>query len=628
MLAAGRLLMKDYNVTMEMFAREPDDYVQDQRLLEEIINLTAHQALEATTKPLHEDVCSLEQWRDYEGKDTVTPPARGKPNGVLTQVLTGARREAEERLRQTQEMKFTISTNIEEVLFKGRVRVNEMRLNDFLTRELGGRGVVDTNRDVLPEEFFKDPAKYIRDKGALNEIQASGHCFSMKRAVKGELIFDEDIRKLCDKGVSNLPGWSLAAVEVTATVHNSTKHFLDAAAEEARNPTTTIVAIKLEGVYESVYNAIWHHVVEIPDGVERTKAGTGMEVREGKPKQSWTYKKVGNTFEKDDAVQQSGEAPPRLMVLTSDKGWPYTLSVLNGCGNDLCVNSEVERVWQIVKGDLTKWFSNFDLTLNPSPLPHVLIGTPGIGKSMAAGSYLLYQLLHYDAEKLQVVVHCFGITMYVFDKNTKTVTKYMGNITSKSVLGGLWQRGMKGYIIYDVTTKGTPPDAGFAPSTGWGMIVVSSPNLDNYDEWATQVRASRIIMNCPDEMDVKAMCAWMERGLEPDRQAGYWKMVKERMEKFGPIPRHIFDEKIYINRLGAVDVALLAIKDTDVKEYFSMGGEKKWYSEDPSHKLVKIVRERTEKGAEIFLNAPICDDIGFRTAERLERKWLRRIFCC
>ncbi|EAN97715.1 putative retrotransposon hot spot protein [Trypanosoma cruzi] len=378
----------------------------------------------------------------------------------------------------------------------------------------------------------------------------------------------------------------------------------------------------LEGLYESVYNASWHHVKEVPDGDERKKAGTGMgmKVEKGKPKQSWTYKKVGYTLEKDDAVQQSGEAPPRLMVLTSDKGWPYTLSVLNGCGNDLCVNSEVERAWQIVKDDLTEWFSNFDLTLNPSPLPHVLVGTAGIGKSMNAGSYLLYQLLHCDVEKLQVVVHCFGETMYVFDKTAKTVTKYKGNKISKSVLRGFWQRGMKGYIIYDVARKGTPPDTDFAPSTGWGMIVLSSPNLDNYDEWKTQVRARRIIMNCPDEMDVKAMCAWMKRGLKPNEQAEYWKMVEKHMEKVGPIPRHIFDEKSYIDRLGAVDGALLAIKLTDVGKYFTLGGSNLWYFEDPFHKLVKVVRARTEKGAELFLNASISADIGFRIADRLEKE--------
>ncbi|PWU83920.1 putative retrotransposon hot spot (RHS) protein [Trypanosoma cruzi] len=179
---------------------------------------------------------------------------------------------------------------------------------------------------------------------------------------------------------------------------------------------------------------------------------------------------------------------------------------------------------------------------------------------------------------------------------------------------------MKGYIIYDVAKKGTPPDTGFAPSSGWGMIVVSSPEVSNYDEWEKQLKASRIIMNCPDEMDVKAMCAWMKRGLEPDKQAEYWKMVEERMEKVGPIPRHIFDEKIYKDRLGAVDDALLAIKPTDFGKNFTLGGEEKWYSEDPCHKLVKVVREITEEGAEVFLNESICDDIGLRIADRLEKR--------
>ncbi|EKF99532.1 retrotransposon hot spot (RHS) protein, putative, partial [Trypanosoma cruzi] len=235
-------------------------------------------------------------------------------------------------------------------------------------------------------------------------MQASDRYKRMERAVRDEMDMEEDVRKLYEHCMDNLLKWSVAAVEFTAGVQEFNKQSLDAAAEEARNPMTTSAPIYLEGFYESVYNASWHHVVEIPGG-----EGTGMEVKEGKPPQSWTYNEVGNTLEKDDGVAQSGEAPrPRLMVLTSEKGWPYTMNGLHGAGNDLCVNYEVERVWQIVLDDLTKWFSNFDLTLNPSPLFRVLIGTPGIGKSMAAGSYLLYQLLHYDIKKLQVVVHCFG----------------------------------------------------------------------------------------------------------------------------------------------------------------------------------------------------------------------------
>ncbi|PWV07312.1 putative retrotransposon hot spot protein (RHS) [Trypanosoma cruzi] len=195
-------------------------------------------------------------------------------------------------------MKFTISTTIVDALFKGGVRVKEKKLNDFLTMELGGRGVVDTNRSVLLEEFFKDPTRYIRDKGVLKEIQMTDAYARMEGTVRDEIIFEKDRSKLRDKDVINLFGWSKAAANVKTSVHCITKDFLDAAAEEARNPTTTIEAIKLEGVYESVHNARWHHVVEVSDGDERKKTGTGMDVKEGEPKKSWTYKKVGDTFEK------------------------------------------------------------------------------------------------------------------------------------------------------------------------------------------------------------------------------------------------------------------------------------------------------------------------------------------
>ncbi|PWU83033.1 putative retrotransposon hot spot (RHS) protein [Trypanosoma cruzi] len=275
--------------------------------------------------------------------------------------------------------------------------------------ELDGRGILRANRNVLLRDFFKEPASHIRDAEVLNEIQKQYYALKLESTVREEMELEEDVRSLHDNGVNNLAAWSEATAKVKASVRDDTKHFLNAAAEEARKPTTTIEPIKMEGLYESVYNARWHHVVEVPDG-----EGTGMEVKDGEPSQSWTYKEVGDTLEKDDGVEQSGEAPPVLMVLTSDKGWPYTLNAPYGCGNDLCVNCEVDRVWQIVLDDLTKWFSNFDLTLNSSPLFRVLIGTPGIGKSMAAGSYLLYQLLHYDIKKLQVVVHCFGDTAYVF----------------------------------------------------------------------------------------------------------------------------------------------------------------------------------------------------------------------
>ncbi|RNC35262.1 retrotransposon hot spot (RHS) protein [Trypanosoma cruzi] len=195
--------MKEHNATMQAFLRRPNAYVQDQQLLEEILNLTEYQELKieldnrkillgAINKLRHEGVVSLEQWRDYEGKDTVTPFPKAKVNAVLTQVLREAKREAEERLRRkaeerrrrAQEMKFTIATTIEEVLFKGEFCYKEMKLNDFLLLRFGGKGVVDTNENVLLEEFFKEPARYIHDAVVLGEIKTTGAYLRMQGAVR------------------------------------------------------------------------------------------------------------------------------------------------------------------------------------------------------------------------------------------------------------------------------------------------------------------------------------------------------------------------------------------------------------------------------------------------------------
>ncbi|PWV09261.1 putative retrotransposon hot spot protein (RHS) [Trypanosoma cruzi] len=231
---------------------------------------------------------------------------------------------------------------------------------------------------------------------------------------------------------------------------------------------------------------------------------------------------------------------------------------------------------------------------------------------MNAGLYLLYQLLHYDVEKLQVVAYSFGgSTTYVFDKTIQTVTRYLGSKTSRNVLHDLWDCELKGYVIYDVREKGMPA-SWFSPFNEWGMIVLSSPNVRNHEKWETEVRAARIIMNCPDEMDVKAMCAWMNRDGTAEKKAEYWKMVKERMDKVGPIPRYIFDANKFISCSAAIEDALDVIKSRDGEKQFTHGGVRLWYSENPSQKLVRVVRARGEVGAEGFLNAPISLFLGRR----------------
>ncbi|ESS61802.1 retrotransposon hot spot (RHS) protein [Trypanosoma cruzi] len=191
------------------------------------------------------------------------------------------------------------------------------------------------------------------------------------------------------------------------------------------------------------------------------------------------------------------------MVLTSEKGWPCSWGAYEfNC--DCYVNCEVERVWRIVRNDLSEWFSPHGRT-DFTPHPRVLIGTPGIGKSMAAGSYLLYQLLHCDAEQLPMVAFFVGSKSFLFDKTSETVTRYVGKSMMIKAVKELSRRGMKGYIIYDVGGRLDIPSPCFPPG-GWGMLVVATPETTSYIHWVSEKRAVRIIMNCPDERDVKTMC--------------------------------------------------------------------------------------------------------------------------
>ncbi|PWV13196.1 putative retrotransposon hot spot protein (RHS) [Trypanosoma cruzi] len=224
--------MKDYNATGEMFIRRLDAYVNDQQLLEGILNLTYYQMY----KLLHEGVFFLLQWRDYERRDTINFRAMQKLDSAL-EMPDGY---------SEQRREFTLVTKIEDVLFKRKVRVMDRKLNELLNRRFDGRGFVDANRNVLREDFLKNPEKYICDAGVLGEMQASDRYVMMEIAVRDEMDMEEDVHKPYKNGVDNLLK-CLVAAEVKASVHEINKRFLDAAAEEARNPTTSSSPIYLKG---------------------------------------------------------------------------------------------------------------------------------------------------------------------------------------------------------------------------------------------------------------------------------------------------------------------------------------------------------------------------------------------
>ncbi|PWU85354.1 putative retrotransposon hot spot (RHS) protein [Trypanosoma cruzi] len=620
------ILRANRNVLLRDFFINPTSHIRDAGVLNEIQASGAYARMEGTVREEigkgeavrrlhHERVVSLGQWKVFKRKNTITPFPRGKLNAVLSQVQRESRevkerliREEEERRRRALEMKFTMSTKLEDVLFRGEFRYKDMNLNDFLLLRFGGKGVMDANRSVLLEEFFKEPARYIRVKGVLNEIKKTDRYKRMEWTVKDEMDMEEDVSKLQQAGVDNLMTWLVASAEVKATVHCITKAFLDAAAEEARSSMTTSAPIYLEGLYESVYNARWNHVVEVPDG-----EGTGMEVKEGEPPQQWTYKKVGRTLEKDDGVEQSGATRLRLMVLTSDKAWPCTWNRKGvESTRDCYVNCEVDRVWQIVKGDLTKWSSSHGKA-DFTPERRVLVGTPGIGKSMAAGSYLLYQLLHYDVEKLQMVVYFIADRTFLFDKTSRTVSTYMGDFSDASFVRSLSDRGMKGYIIHDLAEPDDAPSDDLPPR-GWGMVLLSPPFERNYKEWVKRRDATEIVMNCPGESDVKAMCVWMRRHQPVREQAEYWKVVKSQMDEVGPIPRYIFDERKYDNWVQRCHKTVDEATSSVIAQYTGLGCGGSWDRMKVLYWLARVVRVRGEtSGSEILFNVPVSAHLGNKT---------------
>ncbi|KAF5219510.1 hypothetical protein ECC02_007555 [Trypanosoma cruzi] len=493
------------------------------------------------------------------------------------------------------QLQWTMCSTVRDILLDGETDISKMKLNDFLRKYFGSREAVEEEQNLEMWDFLESPDAYIKDQQLLEEIS------NLKDY---QLLTDR--RKLAEGGVHYLEHWiefkekdivtplgrkkltdALTQIQKEVARWEAEERAKRRAEEDVRQDTEEKTT-KMEGFYESVYDAKWGHVLGFYDDKIWEDR---MEVHEGKPPQSWTYKKEGLTFEKDDGVEQFSPPRPRLMVLTSDKGWPYSWRE-NKPIVDCYVNCEVDRVWQIVERDLKD---------SSSPEQRLLVGTPGIGKSMNAGSYLLYQLLHCDAKKIQVVVHCFGEgEAYVFDKTIKTVTKYVGIGASVTSVSSLSQRGMKGYIIYDVPTNGSQLPISFAPSTGWGTIVLASPKVRNAREFVRQRVSHRIIMNCPEEMDVKAMCAWMTRDGTPQEQGKYWSMVHLQMLFLGPILRYIFDANGFSKRYNELDRVLKSIKTRIDVAYVTRGGTTAWCTENPFYKLMCVDRKRGEFGTEDF----------------------------
>ncbi|RNE96086.1 retrotransposon hot spot (RHS) protein, partial [Trypanosoma rangeli] len=140
---------------------------------------------------------------------------------------------------------------------------------------------------------------------------------------------------------------------------------------------------------------------------------------------------------------------------------------------------------------------------------------------------------------------------------------------------------------------------------------------DNLKAWKKHVGTMKVIMNCPDENNVKAMCTWETRNKTEEEQVEYWRRMYMRMHDVGPIPRCIFNDNKYKNRVEEIDNVLAGIDASNATQYDMIGGKEMWPSNDAPHKLVKVVRVKTQRGLEAFVNLPVCFSIESKLIAKL-----------
>ncbi|RNF22127.1 retrotransposon hot spot (RHS) protein, partial [Trypanosoma conorhini] len=197
-----------------------------------------------------------------------------------------------------------------------------------------------------------------------------------------------------------------------------------------------------------------------------------------------------------------------------------------------------------------------------------------------------------------------------------TVTEHEGADSIIAVLDDLARRGKKGYIIYDVSEEGAPPSSKLPPD-GWGMILLASLKSGNFNTLAMQLHTSLTIMNCPDEKEVKAMCAWRTRGRPAQEQRKYWETVQDRMSQVGPMPRYILTEADFNEGTEVVNSALQAITASVARDYLDLEEGNIWCPGNPFQQFVKIERVSNTGGLVVIRCTSICRGLDSKVAQRM-----------
>ncbi|AAQ15516.1 retrotransposon hot spot (RHS) protein, putative [Trypanosoma brucei brucei TREU927] len=544
---------------------------------------------------------------------------RGDIEGRRRENEEAARNDAEppavqQRVENNNQPRWGLFSSVEAVLLNGRAHPENVTLNDFLRRNFGRRYNVNEENNVSMFVFVLEPEEYINDVNALNRIFATTEYQVYQ-------VFATAYPLLFREGILNLQRWQQADEVVKAglqvnirglrdgerlwiIVTNMLNDALNVALERAAQ--TAASAVELKGVYDSIYNAKWSYVMSGYD-----EEPLGMKVFDGKPQHIWTEAEVDITPDPANVDAEIEERPNGLeiFVLTSEKGWPYngfSLCLRKKCRaicNHVYIRREIMRVWYIIQRGLQTWWLND--TAHRPPI-HIVIGTPGIGKSYGVGSFLLHSLLHFNDGMLDVVAYFTdGNAFLIYNKKPgeeERVVQYEHvKAAVKAIDAVKYEK--KGHVIVDISEKNeTPPQN--LPSPFWGVTILTSPDTAHYEHWAKNRGDRHIIINCDDVRDMKAFVAWKklcvlseEAPRDKTRQQlmeeleSEWKIVEERIDMVGPLPRFVFSAPDYDARLECVRKEARQLDSENGKKYDKIIGKSSdWQNDVVTHKLVKIVR--------------------------------------
>ncbi|PWU93578.1 putative retrotransposon hot spot (RHS) protein [Trypanosoma cruzi] len=112
------------------------------------------------------------------------------------------------RLEGMYRPQWTMSSSVEDILLEGSTNRTDMKLNDFLRSNLGGRVAVDEEYNVTMQAFVLRPTMFINDSEILGIITKLPSYRELKRELNERKILLEAIYKLHHEGVYSLRQWN------------------------------------------------------------------------------------------------------------------------------------------------------------------------------------------------------------------------------------------------------------------------------------------------------------------------------------------------------------------------------------------------------------------------------------